>query len=384
VNVKFSGIDHLSAAITAGACAIVGIFVWLMLPSGAAPYVLALVAVAVLISATTRYELRISKEGIEWRLLCAWVVPVKRLRYLLDANLEVYESLEATKPEGLDVRPVRLGEGEKESPCFGPSFSQAAIARLLEQGDEAIRQARDLLPPAPPDLRCALLAKNSDKLDVRGAKRNWQNRLREVKAFDEVIIDGLRLPAGTLLEYNGSDYLDPRREDRLNAAVVKEPLRLPIGIDVPADTRISFTRSGGISAVHGTLGLVSIDGFPIDGDAAICFEPDGHVHFFTLGADFEFGGWSLAAGTTFSTFPKIFDQGPSWYCMLSRGLRLPELDLGPRDSVLFDKASKKLVQIYPSGEHVVDGVRLSNGPIPVHPSGRIHMRRARKMGVLRR
>jgi hypothetical protein len=381
---KFSGIDHLSAAISSGGCVIVGFFVWLMLPSAATPYVLAIVAVATLAFATSRYELRISVDGIECLFLCGWVVPVKRLRYLLDASIDVYESLEATKPEGVYVQPVRSWMDEEDSPCFGPSFSEAAMETLRKRANEAIQRARESLPPTPLELRCALLEKDAAKLDVRGAKRDWQNRIREVKVLDEVTIDELRLPSGTVLQFNGADYLDPRRHDLLMAAVTKKPLRLPIGIELPADTWISLTPSGKISALHGSLGLVRIDGFPIDGNATIGLEADGHVHFFTLGADLELGGWALAAGTTFSTFPKMFDRGPTWYCTLSEGLRLPQLELRPRDSVLFDKASQKLVQIYPSGEHVVDGARLSSGPVPVHPDGRIDKRRARKSGAFRR
>jgi len=47
------------------------------------------------------------------------------------------------------------------------------------------------------------------------------------------------------------------------------PLRLPIGIDVPPNTRIVLTNSGEICAVRDTLGAMTLDGFPIDGNKAI-------------------------------------------------------------------------------------------------------------------
>ena len=108
------------------------------------------------------------------------------------------------------------------------------------------------------------------------------------------------------------------------------PLRLPIGIDVPPNTRIALTNSGEICAVRDTLGAMTLDGFPIDGNKAIGLDPDGRVNSFTLGADTELGGWPLAAGTTFSTWPKILNRRPTWHCTLRSALRLPELRADPK------------------------------------------------------
>ena len=55
------------------------------------------------------------------------------------------------------------------------------------------------------------------------------------------------------------------------------PLRLPIGIDVPPNTRIALTNSGEICAVRDTLGAMTLDGFPIDGNKAIGLDPDGRA-----------------------------------------------------------------------------------------------------------
>ncbi|HVE87665.1 MAG TPA: hypothetical protein VND93_32630, partial [Myxococcales bacterium] len=374
---EFSGVDHLSAVANAGICAIIGIVACFIVPRAILPYVVAVAVVAVPVAAATRYRLRISTAGIEWSVLLAWALPVQRQRYLLDAEVDLYESLEATKPEGVCIHPVRFDGDEKESPCFGPSFNQAAIASLHQRANEAIQRARKLLPATPLDLRCPPLEKGATKLDVRGAKRNGQNRLREVEVFHDLTVGGLSLPPGTVLELNGEDYLDPRRQDRLIAAVVKTQLRLPIGIDAPPGTRILVTSSGEISGLRGPLGLIHLDGFPIDGNAHIGVDEDGRASFFTLGAEMELGGWALSAGTTFSTWPKMFDQGPAWYCTLAGVLRLPELELGAGDSAVFDKASKTLVQVHTRGERVGGAERFSGSPIPVHPDGRIDWKRAR-------
>lgn len=137
--------------------------------------------------------------------------------------------------------------------------------------------------------------------------------------------------------------------------------------------------------MRGALGPIDVDGFPIDGNAAIAFDAHGRLASFTLGAEMTMGGWPLAAGTTFSTWAAFLDQGPMWYCTLGGPLRLPELQLGSLDSVMFDKASKKLVRISPHREQQIDGWRLlARGPIGVDSEGRIDRRRAQKDGVLRR
>ena len=379
---EFSGIDHLSATANAAMCAIIAFGAYFVVPTAIGAYVIAVAVVAVPLAVATRYRLRISIDGIEWALLLAWVFPTGRQRYLLDANIEFYESLEATKPEGVYIHPLRVGGDEKESPCFGPSFSQTAMTALRDRSTQAIRHARDLLPPTPPDLRCPPLAKDIAQLDVHGAKRNWQNRRREVRTLGHVAVGGTSLPPGTLLELNHDDYIDPRRPDLLVAAVVNTPLRLPIGVDVPAGTRLALRPSGELWVLCGALGLIELDGFSIDGNECVGIDADGHVGSFTLGSETRLNGWLLAPGTTFSSWPKMSHRPAAWHCTLSAVLQLPELDLRPGDSVDFDKASKTLVAIYPRSELTIDGVRLLHAAIPVFPDGRIDKKRARKLGVL--
>ncbi|WP_394831577.1 hypothetical protein LVJ94_34195 [Pendulispora rubella] len=370
-----------NAAISAG----IGALIYFYVPATMVHYhyVLGVVLAAVAASAATRYRLRISSDGIEWSVFLAWILPIERRRYLLDAKIDIYWSLEATKPEGVCVRPVRIGADEEESSCFGQSFSQPAIASLYECANDAIQQVRNLLPPAPFEVRCPLLAENATKLDVRGAKRNWQGRLLEAKVVSDLAIGKLLLPSGTLLLFNGEEYLDPRRQDLLVAAVAKRSLRLPIGISVSSNTRITFTPLGKINSVHGALGAIVLDGFPIDGNETIGLDADGRVSSFTLGAATQLGGLTLVAGTEFSTWSKVFDRRTTWCCTIRGALPLPDLVLGPGDSVVFDKASKLLVQIWPKGERVLGSERLSAGLVAVHADGRIDRKRARKTGILR-
>src|SRR5262245_9029004 len=94
-----------------------------------APFVVAFTATATAIAAGRRYRVRVSTEGVEWTLLVGWVYPIRRLRYLLDAQARFYESWEASAPEGVYLAASWLAVGEADSPCFGPS-RQAAIASL--------------------------------------------------------------------------------------------------------------------------------------------------------------------------------------------------------------------------------------------------------------
>jgi len=363
----FRGIDYQSALINAFGCALVAAFLLYVGAPDWRPYVVWLAAAAIAVFAGQRYRLRVTDSGVEWVEFAAWIVPVKRLRYLLDAKIDFYETLEASEPQGLYVSTVRFADGEVDSPCFGP-WRQAAMASLRERIDAAIRHARESVPPPAEGLRCRLLAQHLDSLDLAGATRDAQGRVRTLTASDRVQVGAIEIPPGSILELNGEEYLDPRREDRLLAATVSDRVRLPSGLEVGPGTRIGIAPSGRLAYVRGALGPLELDGFPVDGNAPIVFDEAGHAQVFTLGRDMSFGGWNIAAGAHVSSW---LDGG--WYCRLSRPLRLAEVELAPGDAVTFDK-TRRLEWIHPSAPVELGGRKLV-GSLRVRRDGRIDRRR---------
>lgn len=217
------------------------------------------------------------------------------------------------------------------------------------------------------------------------AKRDAQGRVCELITHLSIQLGSLEFAAGSKLEFNGEPYLDPRREDLLKAVYAANDLRLFQRIDVPAQTRISFSETGDVVAISGKLGTIQWNGFFIDGDRAIGFDMDGEPCSFTLGQELKIhGGHQLSVGTIFSVWPKMFDEGPYWYCVLGGAVALPEINLEWRDAIVLDKATMTMNKVFLNKPISLDNEVLSaSAPIDVFPDGRINYKKVRKSGVLR-
>lgn len=82
---QFSGIDQVSAAIYGGATAIIAIVVYYSVPTLVRPFLPMISVVAVVLAIGNRFRVCIGSRGISLTLFAAWIIPIRRLRYLLDA-----------------------------------------------------------------------------------------------------------------------------------------------------------------------------------------------------------------------------------------------------------------------------------------------------------
>jgi hypothetical protein len=386
---RFAGVDQPSVAVWLGFVVAFGVIAtvvtWFFLPRLLLPCALILAALAAAAVATLRYELVVDASGIEWRSLTLWLFQTRRERYLLDAKVSLYLPWDADRAEGVSVVPVRVWEKhEQESPCFGPYFKPASIDSLYTEIRQAIESARRELPPTPTLLRCALLAPHGECLDLAAAKRDTQGRLREIRVRTPFGISGLEVAPASWLELNGEDFLDPRREDRLKAVRTGAAVRTPLGFEVPAETRLWLDESGHIDSVSGQLGLLTHDGFPIDGNKPIQFDGHGALRAFTLGRDFELGGFVLPEGTHAWTFDKFLGNGPRWLCRIARAVALPDIEVHAGESLCFDKARKKLLHVILDVPRPLGRWTLGRGHVDVRPSGHVRRYRALRLGLLTR
>ncbi len=105
------------------------------------------------------------------------------------------------------------------------------------------------------------------------------------------------IPAGSSLSLNGDTYLDPRRDDRLNGAVLGAAATLPAGLEAPSGARVWFSHVGNVVSVRGDLGPVSPESFPIDATRGIDWDDDGSLKSFHTSRDVSLGGFTVPAGS---------------------------------------------------------------------------------------
>jgi len=350
------------------------------------PWLLAAAALALTVAATGhRYRLVLSPDGIELAVLWAWVVPASRQRWLLDADIDLYESLEATSPEGICVE-SRRGPNPDASSCFGPG-REPAIRAFHAAARAALERLRAAAPPCPRELRHPVLGPQAAALDVAGASRYPGGRLREIASVGPVTLDALVVPAGSRFRFNGEHFLDPRRDDRLVDIELGAPILLHGRETIPgAVIHLEGDGAGPVVAARGAFPReVEIHGRPVRGDETVGFTRAGALDAFTLAREATFGGFTLPAGS------KLFHWGgagkwlpPSWECTLGGPLPLPETTLVAGESCKLSTDLTRLIAISPRQDLVLPAGRVRAGvmSIPVHADGRVDVRACRKIGLL--
>jgi hypothetical protein len=334
-----------------------------------------------------RYRLTVSPEGIELVSLRFFVVPVERERWLLDARIEVYESLDADGPEGLCVEEAE-GAARRVRPtrCFGPTREEA-IRTLLGAARTAVEAFRAAAPACPPALRHAQLGSQSAQLAVAEAARYASGRLREIVSVGPIQLGGLELPAGSQLQLNREGFIDPRRDDQLIAVRVAKPV-VVFGRTTHADAQIWFRGEESPVAISEAFDPeTDFDGRPVDGRAMIGFSPQGRLTSFRLARAIRVSGVALPAGSRLHYW-----DGPSsgmlparWTCFLSAPVELPEVTLAENDYCDLSPDLSRLIAISPRRDvSLPDGYVLGGiMSLPVTPEGRIDRAACRKRGLLR-
>lgn len=331
-----------------------------------------------LISAGSWYRLTIGDDGIHVVFFDCWVLPLRRMRFGLDARVDLYESWGADASEGICIEPKWGGKG---TDCFGP-MTQARIAALFKGATDALEAARARVagPPgplrfdAPPGLEAAI------RLDEATF---WPSgRVNECHLARATDIGGTTLPAGTRLTLNCDGYLDPRSADHLVAAVISGPCVLPVPGLPPAraGARLWFNNDGEPDGVDKAFEVPVIAGaFVLHPAESISWDSGGRLSRFTLGAALSLTGVSLPAGTWISG-----RAGGEWSAYLPGPLQLPDLDLEEGDSVHIDAAVGRIVGAMTHREVIVRGVRLRGGIVPFLLDGtlRVDVEGCHRLGLV--
>jgi hypothetical protein len=385
----FSGADHYPAtsdAACVGVVGLIGIPLMRMLDASIPLLLVATVLVAA-VAAGARYRLTVSADGIELVSLRAWIWPVRRRRWLLDARIDLYESLDADAPQGLCVE-TKHGGAAGASDCFGPA-REGRVRALHAAASAALERHRAAAPPCPPELRHARLAPQSALLDLPGAARHPSGRLREVRSLGPVVLGALEIPPGSLFRFNVEPiadprFIDPRRDDVLVEVQVAEPVVLYgrrtnpgavlrfLGEDRPLLTEGAFEPD------------VEIDGRRVRGDAVLGFRADGRLHSFTLARELRVGDLALPAGSKFYSWEGGRLLPARWSCWLGAALALPETTLSEGDGCELSVDLTRLTAISPRRDIVLSRGRVRGGvmPIPVTPDGRVDVAGCRKLSLL--
>jgi hypothetical protein len=354
----------------------------------ATPWSLTMLVLGALACLGSRWSFRVSPDGIQLAIYRAWVLPVYKQRWTLDASVEVVEGL-LGQPSGLLVHPAMWAPKTLKAPRrFGPRFGRGRVLAMQARLLEAVERMRKLAPPPPRELRHPLLARHAAALDLAHARWDQRGRLRQVTALADLWMGILKLPAGTVLFFNFSEdeaYMDPRQHDVLREVVLGGPSAL-FGIKVRAGARARFYPNGRVSSVRGAFArMTCLQGVWVDGQDVLAFDEDHELTAFTLAAPGKLGGHTYPPGSRFRLWPSTVETPKRWTCWLGGELKLPEVTLQADDGCELAPGNGELYAISPQRDVRIGDVVLRHGivPFPVTPDGHIELEQCKALGLLR-
>ena len=328
------------------------------------------------------YQVRIGPERIELREFRSWVLPQKPRIFALDADVDLYDTLDSPRPQGLFIKTPDIAESDSEA--FGPYFSLTRMQRRRDAMQAAIERARASVPTPPNALRLGLLDGNHAALDLAAARRNEQGRFRELSSTAPITIGNVVLPSGTVFILNRDGFIDPSRADTLHRVRLTTAIELANGLNIDAGAELVFDEGGNLNVVHGAAKEpLSLQGHTLRGDEPIGFGPSGRLETYTLAEAKPLGEFLLPAGTKVTAAIKIDILPYRTTAWLGDTLTLPEVELRPGESMYFD-GDDQLVAISPRRDLLLFGYRVRYGyvPIPTQPDGTIDIRKCRDSGIV--
>lgn len=337
-----------------------------------------------------RYVVVLSPDGIRFSLCRAWVLPLYRRTYWLDADIAFYQSFEAEAPEGLCFQQPfpELGR-EFESACFGPSGDQERLGLLRDRLLSVLDSLRQGVPPLPSGLRHPILGPLSASLDIAGAKRSGQGRLHEVASKREFTFGGISIPVGSTFFFNEDffqegRFIDTRRDDFLVKVVLGAPTMIA-GLPSVAGASLMFYPNGRLSSLRGAFGEdVEIDGNWVDGRDVLSFGEDGALSGFTLSRKGRAGGRVIPRGSRFFRYPGDSVLPARLTCWLGGEIVLPDITLKAGESMTLSQDGETITGISPKADIQIPGQTIRAGivPIPLRRDGHIDIAKCRKFGIV--
>ena len=384
----FTGHDRVAGVTSAVATGMIGLILAPVARSAHVPWwaITGAVLAASGLAAGCRYRLGIGEAGVELVALRAWIIPTRRRRWLLDADIELYESWDADAPEGVCVA-SRRDTTDQESECFGPR-GETRIRALQASAAASLARCRSGVLPGPPHLRHRLLSPQAHALDVAHAVRSPAGRLKEITSLASIKLGALEIPAGSRFRFNDPDgFVDPRRDDSLSEVEIRDAVVIHGLVTRPgAVLRFTADGAGPVAYVRNAFDrLIEIEGFFVRGDEGIGFGTDGALGAFTLGRATRLAGFEIPAGSRLHFSRGWGKRLPStWTCHLTGPLALPAVTLVAGESCQFSADRMRVVSVSPRHDLVIPGgcVRAGVLPIPVTPEGRIDLAACRKKSLV--
>ena len=393
----FSGPDVYPAWANAITLLVVGglltLVAWRLAVRAVLPLVVATLGSAGVGAWGTRFRLIIASNGIELTTLVAWWIPTRRRRWYLDARIDLYESWEADRPEGLCVQPP-IASDEDASPCFGPT-REDRLRDLQRLATEAVLRARSLAPACPPQLRHARLGGESSRFDFEDVVRFPNGRIRELRSRDVIRWPGLDdIPPGSRFRFNGAPslnvednadaFIDPRREDVLYEIEVSAPVRIFSHV-TNSGAKLRFSSNRFVGTLMAFPSEAVFEGRIVRGDQWLGFQPDGTLSAFTLARGTTLAGFEFGADSRFDFWRGSGRLLPArWTCRLGAALVLPAFTLQAGDACELSVDLARLTGIAPRADLILPEGRLRGGVMSarVSPDGRIDLAWCRKAGLI--
>ncbi|PRQ07275.1 hypothetical protein [Enhygromyxa salina] len=379
---RFSGADELPIILDTLVALVVGVVViWVAPPLWSWWLVGPIAAVVIAAGTGSRYRVSVDDSGVHVVLRRLWVVPVKRLRYRLDASVELYLGSDL-RPIGLCVQPYSCTP-EFTATCFRGGRPVPELERIRGEIEAAIVRARARVEVEQRQLQGPLAALAS-ALEIDELARGPGQRFLRATSVAPFELGGVQIPTGSTVELNDADtWLDPRRDDQLRGISVSRPTFVPpLGRELPAGTRLIFDEALSHVALLVVSGEIDVDGFCCSGEWGLSFTPDGALRSFTLA-----GPWT----TPTCTLPvdvlvrrtRREDGTHGWRVILNCALSLPGVGLRNGDR-LYLAADGSLVSFFRSGGSIrVGDQELECGvvAIPLSAAGHVDLVACRERRV---
>jgi hypothetical protein len=335
------GLDDL-AAVSDAALAVFMLGVLALLPPvwglvRAWPWLWCAAPLGLLAALGDRCALRVDGAGVYLTLYRAWL-PVKHRRYGLDAELELYQSWDAERPEGLVLTPAPFVRDEAASDCFGPHYSEARLRRVHDELARAIHAQRAATPARALPLRHPWLQEHLAVLELGAAERNGQGRLRRISVRAPLSTIDVTIPAGSACLLNAGDrFRATQRDDVLEHIELGADAALFDGLVARAGAQLSFDDAGRLSvALDAFASRVQLPDGPCVRGERVVFRARRPVGY-TLAEPFRVGSVMLPAETAVVHFERrLVDTVAPISCRLGAPLVMPGYTLETGDSLYFD------------------------------------------------
>jgi len=381
-----SGFDEVSAVVGGLSSLLFGGLTVLVLPLAWGSALLVLMGLT-LLSVGCRYTVHVSPSGIRLRIYRGWFFPIYRREYLLDCDIDLYQSFSADAPEGICIREPYPDVGlETESECFACLLHTKRIEALQEDLAIALERCRDAVRSAKTNhaLRHRWLGPQIAALDLDRAKRDENGRIRAVISKAHLTLGGIKIPRGSTFLFNEARFLDPRRDDRLWKVILGDNTQIA-GLEARRGGSLIFDPSARLSSVRGAFSEeIEVEGNLVDGRDIIAFDENGKLQSFTLARRGYAGGYPIPQGSRLTRWRKDKILPERWTCWLGGPLELPEVNLAAGESIELSSDGKQITGFSPRKDIKIGALTLKSGimSIPLKNDGRVDLAKCRKMGLV--